>query len=153
MEPLRFLDTDVGGPPAPGWHTSSVTTACWRRSAHNNRMVYLVLVLDDVAAPFDRISDYFVLEGATAQGISCSRRRLVELFRACGLSPQAGDEICPADLLRHRIEAKVVHELWKGRTRLKVVAYRPASTLSAQSGDDADEVCARSTVQLEHQHA
>jgi hypothetical protein len=153
MEPLRFLDTDVGGPPAPGWHTGFVTTACWRRSSRNNRMLYVVLNLDGVSAPYGCVSDYFVLEGATPRGIACSRRRLVELFRACGLSPQAGDEIRPADLLNSRIEVKIVHELWNGRTRLQVVAYRSPKTLPAKQGDEVDEERGHWTEQGERHRA
>lgn len=153
MEPLRFLDSDVGGPPAPGWYTGSVTTVCWRQSSVNNRMVYLVLVLDGVSAPFDRISDYFVLEGATPRGIACSRRRVVELFRACGLAPRAGDEIRPDDLLKRRIEVKIVHEVWKGSTRLQVVAYRPARPLPAKRSREADVVTVLSMEHLERQGA
>lgn len=153
MEPLRFLDTDVGAPPAPGWYAGSVATACWRQSSSNNRMVYLVLVLDGVSAPFDRIGDYFVLEGATPRGIACSRRRLVELFRACGLSPRAGDEIRPDDLLKRRIEVKIVHEAWKGSTRLQVVAYRPARPLLPKRSREADVLTVLSMENLERHDA
>jgi hypothetical protein len=153
MEPLLFLDTDVGGPPAQGWHAGFVTAASWRQSTRHNRMVHLVLVLDGVSAPFDRIADYFVLEGATPRGIACSRRRLVELFRACGLSPSAGDEIRPDDLLNRRIEVKIVHEVWKGSTRLQVVAYRPARPLPAKRSRETDVVTVLSMEHLERHSA
>lgn len=153
MEPLRFLDADVGGPPAPGWYTGSVATACWRQSSVNNRMVYLVITLDGVGPPHDRMSDYFVLEGVTPRGIACSRRRLVELFRACGLSPRGGDEICPGDLLKRRIEVKIVHEAWKGSTRLQVVAYRPARPQPPKRGREADVLTVLSMENLERHDA
>lgn len=139
QQPLRFEETDVGGAPAPGWYPGTITTACWRQSTRNNRMVYVMLVLDGVSAPYDRIADFFVLDGVTPRGIACSRRRLVELFRACGQSPRAGDEIRPDDLLTRRIQAKIVHEIWKENTRLQVVAYRPAKPPAAEqsAGDGA----------------
>lgn len=142
QQPLRFLETDVGGPPPPGWYASRITTACWRQSSHSNRMVYLVVTLDGVGSPYDRISDYFVLEGVTPQGIACSRRRLVTVFCAGGLSPRAGDEIRPSVLEGLRIEVKLVHELWKGKVRLQITGYRsiaalPGSTDGAPGEDVA----------------
>jgi len=148
MEPLRFLDTDVGGPPAPGWYPGVVTTACWRQSSRNNRMVYVALVFEGVSAPFDRLVDYFVLEGATPRGIDCGRRRLVELFRACGLAPRAGDEIRPGDLLKLKVEVKIAHEVWKGNTRLQAVAYRPARRLPVKRSRSADVL---TVLSMEHQ--
>ena len=125
QQPLRFEDADVGGPPAPGWYIGTITTACWRSSSRNNRMVYLVVTLDSVAAPYDHISDYFVLEGVTPRGIACSRRRLVAVFHACGLRPRPGEEIQPDVLVGLSVEIKLVHEQWKGKVRLQVTGYRP----------------------------
>lgn len=139
MEALRFLEMDVNDRPPPGWHAGTVATACWRESSHNNRMVYMVVVLDGVGSPYDRISDYFVLEGVTARGIACSRRRLVTVFRAGGLLPGAGDEIRPGVLEGLKIEVKLAHELWKGKTRIQITGYRPPQVLSGPDGDEAGE--------------
>lgn len=135
---LRFLETDVSGPPAPGWYAGTIATACWRESSHHNRMVYLVVVLDSVGSPYDRISDYFVLEGVSPRGIACSRRRLVTVFQAGGLFPRAGDEIRPKVLEGLRVEVKLAHELWKGKVRLQITEYRPPRVPSA-SGSSDDE--------------
>ena len=138
MEPLRFLGTDLGdGVPCPGWYVSTVSTACWRRSKRDNRMIYVVHALECVASPFDRVCDFFVLEGATQQGLAYSRRRLVELYRACGLSPRIGDEIRPGELAGRRLEIKVDHELWKGKTQLRVVGHRPL--LQGHDDEDGEE--------------
>lgn len=124
MEPLRFLDTDVSGAPVPGWYPSTIVTACWRQSARNNRMVYLVHALESVPPAFSRISDCFVLEGASSRGLAYARKRLVAVFRACGRTPRSGEEINPGDLCGSQIEVKVAHETWKDQTRLTVVGYR-----------------------------
>jgi hypothetical protein len=99
-------------------------------------MVYLVVALDGVGSPYDRVSDYFVLEGVTPRGIACSRRRLVTLFRAAGLAPQAGDEIRPALLEGLEIEVKLAHEIWKGEIRLRITGYRPLAQELPAPGDD-----------------
>lgn len=141
QQPLRFLETDVGGPPPPGWYAGTIAAACWRSSSRNNRMVYLVVALDGVGSPYDRISDYFVLEGVTPRGIACSRRRLVSVFRAGGLIPRAGEEIRPGCLESLRIEVKLAHELWKGKVRLEITEYRPLTASSdpedCETRDDA----------------
>lgn len=138
MEPLRFLDTDITTLPAPGWYGATIETACWRRSQRNNRMVYVSLVLEEFSPPFDRVNDYFALEGITPRGIGYSRRRLVELFRACGLSPQTGQEIRPADLVGAEVVVEVAHEVWQGRTRLTVVQYRPLGAGLKQVSEEVD---------------
>lgn len=139
METLRFLATDIGGPPAPGWYASTVTTAGWRQSAHDNRMVHVVLALEGVLPPFERVADYFVLEGAAPRGRAYSRKRLVALFHAGGLWPQPGDEIRPEALVCLTIEVKVVHELWKNTLRLRIVGYRPRQTQKPLRDEDDGE--------------
>lgn len=136
QQPLHFNEADMGGPPPPGWYAGTVTTACWRSSSHNNRMVYLVVALDGIGSPYDRLSDYFVLEGVTPRGIACSRRRLVTVFRAGGLSPRAGEEIRPSCLEGLRIEVKLAHELWKGKVRLQITGYRPLTNDSVPADDE-----------------
>lgn len=136
QQPLCFEEPDVGGPPAPGWYAGTITTACWRSSARNNRMVYLVVTLDSVAPPYDHISDYFVLEGVTPRGIACSRRRLVSVFHAGGLTPRAGEEIQPAVLESVIVEIKLTHEQWKGKVRLQITGYRPATNANEPDCDE-----------------
>lgn len=141
QQPLCFEEKDVGGPPAPGWYAGTITTACWRSSSRNNRMVYLVVTLDSVGAPYDHISDYFVLEGVTPRGIACSRRRLVAVFHAGGLHPRAGEEIEPGVLDGIQVEIKLTHELWKGKVRLQITGYRPLTTSAPPcDGSDGDGI-------------
>jgi hypothetical protein len=146
VEPLRFLETDISTLPAPGWYGAAVETACWRQSQQKNRMVYVSLVLEELSPPFARVADYFVLEGVTPRGIGCSRRRLVELFRACGLTPRAGEEIHPGELVGCELIVDVAHEVWQGRTRLRVIGYRP---LAAGLARAPEEVFAESDQDLE----
>lgn len=113
--------------PVPGYYPSSITSARFRRSANQNRMLQVVYALEGVGSAHQLVADYFVLEGerASPSGIFLARRRLVELYRACGLDPKEGEEIAPAELLHARLRVRVEHEQWEGRPRLRVVAYRP----------------------------
>lgn len=136
MQPLHFSETDVNDRPRPGWYSATVATACWRQSSKNHRMVYVLVVVDAIAAPNDRISDYFVLEGVTPRGIACSRHRLVKLFRAGGLVPEAGEEIRPERLEGLKVEVDLAHELWNGKFRLQIRGYRSASAHGEAPFDD-----------------
>ena len=136
MQPLHFEETDLGGPPAPGWYAGIIATACWRTSSRGHRMVYVVITLESVGSPYRRISDYFVLEGVTPRGIACSRRRLVSLFHASGSPPRAGEEIQPGVMEGGRIEVKLAHELWQGKVRLQITGYR--SSEPEEPAGDAD---------------
>lgn len=130
QQPLCFLDTDVGGPPTPGWYAGSIATARWRQSSRGNRMVCVIVVVDGLGTPYSRLSDYFVLEGVTPRGIACSRRRLVEAFRAAGLHPCAGDEIRPEELEGLPVGVRLALEEWKGKLRLQITGYRSLGAAS-----------------------
>jgi hypothetical protein len=129
MATARFEAADINDElPAPGYYAGTITTARLRRSAGGNRMVHVVFALDGVAAGHDRVAEYFVLEGASGRGLALARRRLVELYRACGLDPRPGDEIAPDDLVGARVEVKLEHETWQGEMRLRVAGHRRPAT-------------------------
>jgi hypothetical protein len=96
-------------------------------------MLQVVHRLDGVRSADQMVTDYFVLEGQRASpfAISLARRRLVQLYRACGLQPKEGDEIAPGELLQARLEVRVEHEEWRGQSRLRVVAYRSLEALDS----------------------
>ena len=126
MESTQFLDADLSEEvPTPGLYVSTITTARLRSSQSGNAMVHVVHAIEGVLPAYDRVSEYFVLEGASARGLALSRRRLVELFRACGKAPAAGEEITPSALLGARLRVKVEHEQWRDEVQLRVVAHLP----------------------------
>ena len=126
MEAPQFLDSDLCEEvPPPGIYVSTITTARQRSSQSGNAMVHVVHALEGVPPAFERVPEYFVLEGASARGLALSRRRLVELFRACGLTPRPGEDIAPAGLQGLRLRVKVEHEQWRNELHLRVVAHLP----------------------------
>lgn len=128
MKATQFRESDLADEvPAPGVYVSTITTARFRASQSGNDMVHVVHALEGVVPPYDRVSEYFVLKGGSARGLAISRRRLVELFRACGFTPRSGEEIDPARLPDAQLQVKVDHEEWKGELHLRVVAHFPLS--------------------------
>jgi hypothetical protein len=126
MHSNQFLDSDLSDEfPAPGIYPGTVTTARLRSSQNGNAMVHVVHALEGLPAAYDRVSEYFVLEGASARGLALSRRRLVELFRACGLTPRTGEDIDPGPLVGAHLRVKVDREEWRGELRLRVVGHLP----------------------------
>jgi hypothetical protein len=126
MSATQFLDSDLCDEvPTPGTYVSTITTARLRSSQSGNAMVHVVHALEGIRPGYDRVSEYFVLEGASARGLALSRRRLVELYRACGLTPRPGEEIAPGGLQGTRLRVKVEHEEWRGELHLRVVAHLP----------------------------
>ena len=110
--------------PAPGYYPGSVASARFRKSAQGNRMLQVVYRLNDVSTSHQQVTDYFVVEGASPQGVSLGRRRLVQLYRACGFQPNQGDEIEPAELVGAHLRVRVEHDEWEGQPRLRVAGYR-----------------------------
>ena len=122
--------------PAPGYYRSTIGTARLRRSATSgNDMVQVIHELEGVApGGHDRVADYFVLAGGSPRGRALSRRRLLELYHACGVEPRPGEPIDPADLLGARVEVKVEHDSWQGRPRLRVIAHRRVGAADTTPG-------------------
>jgi hypothetical protein len=112
--------------PAPGSYPATISGARFRTSSRGNRMLHLLLRLHGVSPAFQCIADYFVLEGASSLGRSVARRRLLELYRACGFSPEEGDEVLPSHLVDMRVEVTVDHVEWQNQMRLRILAYRAA---------------------------
>ena len=126
MTTARFEESDLADElPVPGAYASIIATAQLRRSQGGNRMVHVVHALEGVAPGHERVAEYFVLEGASARGLAWARRRLVELYRACGFDPRPGDPIAPAELIGAQLEVEVEHETWQGARRLRIVGHRP----------------------------
>lgn len=123
-ETVRFEPDDfVEELPQPGFYPATVDSARYRRSARGNDMIQVVYVLEGIER-HSRVAEYFVLEGATPRGSVVARRRLLQLFLACGLVPKAGDEVSPADLFGQRLAVRVAHDEWEGQRRLRVTGYR-----------------------------
>jgi hypothetical protein len=121
-ETVRFESDDfAGGLPDPGLYPATIDTARYRQSSAGNAMVQVVYELEGVERR-SRVTEYFVLAGS-ARGCAVARRRLLELYRACGLEPKAGDEVSPADLFGQTVVLRVAHDEWQGVPRLRVTGY------------------------------
>lgn len=112
--------------PAPGYYPGTIRRARWRESERGSRMIEVLYALSGVAPAYGCVAEYFVLEGATERGAAMARRRLVEVYRACGLGPHPGDEISLAPLVGRRLLVRLEHDEYNGRPRLRVVGHRPA---------------------------
>lgn len=124
-EQESFVFEDVSDElPQPGYYQSRVTSAHFRKSTNGNRMLQVIHSLEGVSPAHQLVADYFVLEGASPNGIFMGRRRLVQLYRACGFDPKQGDEISPAELLEAQLQVRVEHDEWEGQPRLRIVGYR-----------------------------
>jgi hypothetical protein len=122
---LFFVSDDLDEELLPaGFYPSSIAQSRLRRSASGNRMIHVVHALEGVAPRHARLADYFVLDGASDYVLALTRRRLVQLYRAAGLSPRTGAPIDPTVLLGSRVDVRVEHDLWRGQPRLRVVEYR-----------------------------
>ena len=110
--------------PVPGWYPAHVQHARFRRSPSNNRMLEVVYAVVEVDPAYARLGEYFVLEGGSAFGLSRTRRRLVELYRACGIDPKPDDEISPSALIGKTIEVELGLDQWRGQPRVAVLSHR-----------------------------
>ena len=140
MSTSRFEQQDLADElPSPGVYASTVRTARVCRSHGGSRLVQVVYALLGILSGLDRVSEYFVLEGASPRGLALARRRLVELYRACGLDPRPGDEIDPGGLVGSRLEIRIQHEPWQGQMKMRVLAHRRLASSACRRDDDASD--------------
>ena len=122
---LSFEEGDFDGLlPAEGFYEAVVERARFHRSRQGNTTLQVSCEIVGVAAGHDIVADYFVLTGSTERGRAVSRRRMIELYRACGFSPKKGDPIQPGDLAGCRLQVRLGHETYEGALRLRVLGYR-----------------------------
>ena len=133
-EKAYFLLEDVDdGLPKPGYYESKIISARFRRSSNGNRMIQVIHCLDGVAPAHQTVADYFVLNGSSSSGIAMGRRRLVQLYRTCGLDPKQGEAIYPKDLEEARLMVRVEHDEWEDQPRLRIVGYRASERKDSDS--------------------
>ena len=122
---LTFSFSDLSPAiPSPGLYSATVAQAAFRTSRNGNRMLAVLLRLEGVSPAFQRLSDYFVLEGASSQGIAVARRRLLQLYLACGFHPEEDQEVLPSQLIDARVQVKVDQVDWENQSRLRALSYR-----------------------------
>jgi hypothetical protein len=110
--------------PAEGYYEAVIERARFHRSQQGNTTLQVTCQIMGVSPGNDIVADYFVLSGSSERGRAVSRRRLLELYRACGFSPKKGDPIKPMDLVGSQLQVRLGHETYDGVTRLRVLGYR-----------------------------
>jgi hypothetical protein len=122
---LQFEPGDFDGMlPAEGYYEATVQRACFHKSQQGNATLQVICGIAGVPAVHDTVVDYFVLSGSSERGRAVSRRRLIELYRACGFNPKQGDVIRPEELVGSQVEVRLGHENYDGMLRLRVLGYR-----------------------------
>jgi hypothetical protein len=111
--------------PSAGYYPCTIRGTRWRESERGSRMIQVLYALSGVAPAYGCVAEYFVLEGASERGAAMARRRLVQVYRACGLGPEPGDAISLAPLVGRRLRVRLEHDQYNGRPRLRVVGHRP----------------------------
>jgi hypothetical protein len=110
--------------PAGGFYPGTIRSARWRKSEHGSRMIQVLYALSGVSPAYGCVAEYFVLEGASERGAAMARRRLVDVYRACGLEPRAGDAIALSPLVGRQLLVRLEPDEYNGRPRLRVVGHR-----------------------------
>jgi len=118
---LQFAGEDFDDSlPPEGRYAAVIERARFYTSRQGNTTLQVTC---DIEGFDDDVTDYFVLPGASERGRAVSRRRLLELYHACGFHPQPGDSIRPDNLSGCRVEVELGHETYEGRQRLRVLGY------------------------------
>jgi len=125
---IRFNIADLSDPlPGEGYHPAVIAAARLRMSQNRNPTMQVTYQLQDASPGCDTVAEYFVLMGSSARARAISFRRLLALYRACGLQPQQGDPIRPEELIGSQVEVRIGHEVYDGTLRLRVLGYRSVS--------------------------
>jgi hypothetical protein len=123
---IRFQTSDFTETlPEVGYHSGVIHSARPRVSERGNPTIQVVYELDDADPECDRVTEYFVVAGATPQALRIGRRRLLTLCRVCGLDPKEGDELKLADLVGRELQIRIGHDTYDGKPCVRVLGYRP----------------------------
>jgi hypothetical protein len=125
FEPSDLSSTEL---PAAGYYPATIRRARWRDSENGSRMIQVLYALSGVAPAYGCVAEYFVLESVTERGAAMARRRLVDVYRSCGLEPEPGAVISLAPLVGRPLLVRLEHDEYNGRPRLRVVGHRQAET-------------------------
>jgi len=123
-EKFYFNENDFNTIPRPGIYYCCISDVRFRTSAQGNNMLQVTFTLEDASESSLQVNDYFVLQEVSPLGIKTARRRLVQLYRACGIYPKDGDPIDPNILLNKILEITLDYDFWQGQHRCRIVAYR-----------------------------
>jgi hypothetical protein len=121
-----FHDDELAEIPPEGFYPSTVVTADFRLSVNGNPMLLVIHELGGVPTAWQRVPDCFVLQGVGERALATARRRLVALYRACGMTPTPQQAISPDDLLNAKLQVRVEHSFGSvdDAPRLRIAAYR-----------------------------
>jgi hypothetical protein len=123
---IRFHPSDFTETlPDEGFHTAVILSARPRVSERGNATIQVVYQLDDVDPTCDRVTEYFIVAGASPQALRIGRRRLLALCRACGLDPREGDELELPSLVGRALQIRIGHDTYDGKPCVRVLGYRP----------------------------
>ena len=123
---IRFETSDfIEDLPEEGFHIAAVLYARPRTSERGNPTLQVVYQLDDVEPTCDRVTEFFVVAGANPQAVRIARRRLLAMCRACGLDLRESDTLDLTQLVGRPLQLRIGHETYEGKTRIRVLGYRP----------------------------
>jgi hypothetical protein len=111
--------------PEQGFHACVIHSARPRVSERGNATLQIVYELDDADPACDRVTEYFVVAGASPQALRIGRRRLLALCRACGLDLHEGDELDLPSLVGRELQIRIGHDSYDGKPCVRVLGYRP----------------------------
>lgn len=128
-DPVVYFDHDEIDEliPDEGDYRAVVLSVRERTSERGNTTIQVVYEVVDVDPAWDRVSEYFVLSGPNPRALAISRRRLLSLCQACGLTPRKGEPTHLGALIGLGLEIRVGHEIYEQRKRLRVLTHRPCA--------------------------
>lgn len=107
-----------------GIYEAHVENARFHTSESGNTTIRILYRLPKAPPGADCVIEYFVVDGANPTALAISRRRLVALYRACGIEPRRGEEIRPEALVDAVVQIRVGHQTFEGTRRPRVLGYR-----------------------------
>jgi hypothetical protein len=123
---VRFTQEELFQGPIPnGTYPAQIRSAHEAQSRGGHPMIVVWLKLDGQKGAGRNITDYFVTDGVSAHALAVARRRLLSLFRACGLDPAPDVEADLHQLEERRVEVDVEVNAGEGPEN-RVLRYRQA---------------------------
>lgn len=122
---MRFTQEELFQGPIPsGTYPAEIRRAREAKSRGGHPMIVVWLQLGGQQGAGREVADYFVTAGVSPHALAVARRRLLSLFRACGLDPSPDEEADLLQLADHHVEVDVEVNTAGGGPQNRVLRYR-----------------------------
>lgn len=121
---MRFTAEDLNCQVPPGTYVARIVDAIEKKSRKSNPMVEVQIEIQHGDCTGEVLKDHFVTGGESRRAVQIGKRRLVRLFRICGVDVKPGRDANLSDLIGSHLAVEVIEDSYRNMPVPRVRFYR-----------------------------